>query len=139
MNFIARIQCYCKEQLEPGSRLLLSLLIALFIYLVIRLHNGLTSFEWIFLIPALSTFLLLLYYRISDEFKDSKTDQKFFPDRPIPSGRLFLSDLKIMLAVVSIIAVGINLIYPTALKEFMIAFIFTVLMGKWFFMEKIIQ
>ncbi len=139
MTFMERIKCYCKEQLEPGSRLFLSLIVTLFIYLVIKLDHQLPAFNWNFLIPAFSTFLLLIYYRISDEFKDFKTDQKFFPDRPIPSGRLFLSDLKVMLIVVSVVSLGINVLYPFALKEFIFAFLFTVAMGKWFFMEKLIS
>lgn len=139
MTFLERIKCYCQEQLEPGARLFLSVIVTLFVYLVIKIDHALPAFNWSFLIPALSTFLLLIYYRISDEFKDIKTDQKFFPDRPIPSGRLFLSDLKIMLMVVSIASIGINLIYPSALKEFIFAFLFTAAMGKWFFMEKLIS
>lgn len=139
MTFFERIKCYCKEQLEPGPRLFLSLIVTLFIYLIIKLDHDLQSFSWHFLVPAFSTFLLLIYYRISDEFKDFKTDQKFFPDRPIPSGRLFLSDLKILLILVSIAGIAINVYYPAALKEFIFAFLFTVAMGKWFFMEKIIS
>jgi 4-hydroxybenzoate polyprenyltransferase len=91
------------------------------------------------IIPALSTFLLLIYYRISDEFKDYETDKKFFPDRPIPSGRLFLSDLKYMLITVSIAGLALNIIFPQAIYEYIAAFLFTVAMGKWFFMEKIIS
>jgi hypothetical protein len=139
MTFSQRIKAYCKEQLEPGSRLFLSLIVCLFIYLVIKLDHHLPGFNWQFLVPAFSTFFLLLYYRISDEFKDAKTDEKFFPDRPIPSGRLFLSDLKVLLVVVSIIGYVINVIYPAARLEYILAFLFTVAMGKWFFMEKIIS
>ena len=138
MTFLERITCYCKEQLEPDSRLILSLVVGLFIYLVIYLDHGLKVFRWDFLVPALSTFFLLLYYRISDEFKDLKTDQKFFPDRPLPSGRLFLSDLRILLYAMTIASVTLNLIFPHALIEFLAALIFTVLMGKWFFLEKYI-
>ncbi len=131
--------CYCKEQLEPVSRLFLSVVVTLFIYLVLMLDFKLTNFQWNFLIPAFSTFLLLLYYRVSDEFKDFKTDQQFFPDRPIPSGRLFLADLKVMLMGLSSFSLLFNFYFPSALKEFLLAFVFTVLMGKWFFMEKIIS
>ncbi|WP_408098628.1 hypothetical protein ACJVC5_06875 [Peredibacter sp. HCB2-198] len=139
MSFIERIQCYCREQLEPGSRLVLSLIVTLFIYLVILLDFKLQKFEWHFLVPAFSTFFLLLYYRISDEFKDFKTDQKFFPDRPIPSGRLKLSDLNVLLIAVTIISVLMNVIFPYAIIEFLLALFFTFCMGKWFFMEKTIS
>lgn len=139
MGFLKRIEVYAKEQLEPGSRLFLSLIVCFFIYLVIKLDHNLPGFSWQFLVPAFSTFFLLLYYRISDEFKDAKTDEKFFPDRPIPSGRLFLSDLKVLLVIVSIVGYVINVIYPAARLEYILAFLFTVAMGKWFFMEKIIS
>ena len=139
MSFLNRIETYCREQLEPTSRLFLSLVVNLFIFLMIKQDYNLSSFNWNFLVPAFSTFFLLLYYRISDEFKDIKTDEKFFPDRPIPSGRLFLSDLKIMLVVVSLLGIGLNIIFPSALFEFSVAFLFTVAMGKWFFMEKLIS
>jgi len=139
MTFSERIKVYCKEQLEPGSRLFLSVIVTFFIYLLIKLQYNISGFDGHFLVPAFSTFFLLLYYRISDEFKDAKTDEKFFPDRPIPSGRLFLSDLKIMLVVVSLCGLVLNLIFPVALKEYIIAFIFVVAMGKWFFMEKLIS
>lgn len=139
MSFADRIKCYCQEQLEPGSRLFLSLIVTLFIYLVILLDFRINTFKWDFLIPALSTFLLLIYYRISDEFKDFKTDQQFFPDRPIPSGRVNLADLKVMLMGTSSFGLLFNFHFPAGLKEFLLAFIFTVAIGKWFFMEKIIS
>lgn len=139
MTFRERLTCYSKEQLEPGSRLFLSIVITVFVYLLILLDHEKTTFRLQFLIPAFSTFILLIYYRISDEFKDYETDKKFFPDRPIPSGRLFLSDLKVMLVTVSLTGLVLNLIYPQALYEYLAAFIFTFAMGKWFFMEKIIS
>lgn len=136
MNFQQRIAVYCKEQLEPGSRLLLSFLVTLMIALLVGLDFRKKIIELSFLIPCLSSFILLIYYRVSDEFKDYKTDLKFFPDRPIPSGRLFLTDLQIALIVVSVIGAGLNLLYPYALIEYAAAFVFTFAMGKWFFMEK---
>lgn len=139
MSFMERIKCYCREQLEPGSRLLLSLVVTLFIYLVIFLDFKLPRFDWHFLVPAFSTFLLLLYYRISDEFKDFKTDQKFFPDRPIPSGRLKLSDLNVLLVIVTVLSIILNILFPYAIVEFFLALLFTFCMGKWFFMEKSIS
>lgn len=136
MTFFQRILTYCQEQLEPFSRLFLSIVVNLFIYLLMKQDHEIETFSWQFLIPAFSTFFLLIYYRISDEFKDVKTDEKFFPDRPIPSGRLFLSDLKVMLIAVSIMGLTMNLFYRDAIIEYMMAFLFTVAMGKWFFLEK---
>lgn len=136
MSFSKRILIYSKEQLEPVQRFLLSLLVSLFVALLVKLDFEKETLDWKLLVPTLSSFLLLLYYRISDEFKDYQTDLKFFPDRPIPSGRLFLSDLKVLLAFVSLIGALLNFIYPDALYEYFAAFLFTVAMGKWFFLEK---
>jgi 4-hydroxybenzoate polyprenyltransferase len=139
MTFLERIACYCKEQLEPGSRFILSVVITIYIFLMLMLDKSIQFFNWGIMIPALSSFLLLLYYRISDEFKDYETDKKFFPDRPIPSGRLLLSDLKIMLITVSVLSIVLNLIFPIALIEFGMAFLFTYAMAKWFFVPKLIS
>lgn len=136
MSFFERILIYSKEQLEPVQRLLLSGLVSLFVALLVKLDFEKETMDWKILIPTFSSFLLLLYYRISDEFKDYQTDLKFFPDRPIPSGRLFLSDLRILLAIVSLLGAILNLVYQQALYEYIAAFLFTVAMGKWFFMEK---
>ena len=136
---LKRIWTYSKEQLEPGSRLFLSVVVTLFIYLLIKLDHSLKTFSFRFLVPALGTFSLLIYYRISDEFKDKATDEKFFPDRPLPSGRVKFNDLKILLIAVSVSGWILNILYPFALKEFLVAFVFTYAMGKWFFMEKTIS
>lgn len=139
MKFPERVVCYCKEQLEPVSRFFLSIIVTAFIYLMISIQHKMLILSWEVLVPAFSTFLLLIYYRISDEFKDYETDKKYFPDRPIPSGRVHLLDLKILLLVVTALSIGINLVYSGALKDFLYALIFTALMGKWFFMEKFIS
>lgn len=136
MNYLKRLSLYSQEQLQPGVRLFLSGLIALFVQLIITTEFNLKPDYWLLMTPTLGPFFLLLYYRISDEFKDYETDMKYFPDRPIPSGRVYLSDLKSLLLICAILGITLNLIFPFALKEFIMAVIFTVLMGKWFFMEK---
>lgn len=139
MSTLSRLGIYAREQLEPGTRLLLSFAITAFVFLLMILHETPGAFSWQLLVPALSTWLLLLYYRISDEFKDYETDLHFFPDRPIPSGRVKLQDLKILLVIVSAVGVLLNVSFPWASKEYLAAYIFTVLMGKWFFMESLIS
>ncbi len=139
MTFLQRIRCYCQEQLEPGPRLFVSIVVGLLIELLVRRQQGLHGFGFLFLVPSLGTFFLLLYYRISDEFKDRHTDAEFFPERPLPSGRLKLEDLTVLLILVSVLGGLVNLISPFAWVEYTLAFTFTALMGKWFFMEKVIS
>lgn len=136
MNYLKRLSYYSKEQLHPGSRLFLSFIIAVFVQVLFNLHFKVTTSWHILLVPALAPFCLLIYYRVSDEFKDYETDKKYFPDRPVPSGRVYLSDLKSVMVIVSVLGFIINFLMPFAIKEFLAAWVFTVLMGKWFFMEK---
>lgn len=130
---------YSKEQLEPSSRLLLSFVISYFISLLFALTFQVEFQLKHIVVPSLSTFLLLVYYRVSDEFKDFETDKKFFPDRPIPSGKITLKELGMVLIIVSALSIILNLFFPYAIGEFLAAFIFTFCMGKWFFMESIIS
>lgn len=134
-----RLIIYSKEQLEPGSRLLLGSVTAFFIEILLSIKFGFKASFVGLVVPSLSVFFLLVYYRVSDEFKDFETDKKFFPDRPIPSGRLFLTDLKWLLILFASLGLILNLLLPYALKEFMAALIFTYAMGKWFFIEKTIS
>lgn len=135
-KYLKRVSYYSREQLLPFSRLTLSLFMSLFVLLLISVKHEIKISYDLLIIPTLTVFFLLLYYRISDEFKDFETDKKYFPDRPIPSGRVHLSDLSGLLVAFSTVCIVMNLILPFALKEFFAAWIFTVLMGKWFFMEK---
>ncbi len=139
MTFYQRIRCYCQEQLEPGPRLFVSLVVGLLIELLVRQEKGLPGFGVKFLAPSFGTFFLLLYYRISDEFKDRHTDAQFFPDRPLPSGRLKLEYLTVLLICVSVFGGLVNILSPYAWAEYSLAFGFTVLMGKWFFLEKLLS
>lgn len=139
MSVSQRLLIYSKEQLEPVSRLLLSFLTALYIEVALASKFGFEPKLGSIVIPALSVFFLLVYYRVSDEFKDFETDKKFFPNRPIPSGRLFLTDLKWLLYLFAGLGLVLNLICRDGLVEFIVALVFTVAMGKWFFMEKLIS
>lgn len=136
MQYLKRLGHYSREQLLPGSRLALAFFMALFTSLLLGLYFKVHFPPVLLVPPVLTVFFLLLYYRISDEFKDFETDKKYFPDRPIPSGRVKLSDLRGLLYLLSGLSIAANLISPYAYREFFVAWIFTVLMGKWFYMEK---
>ncbi len=83
--------------------------------------------------------LLLLYWRIYDEFKDYDVDLKFFPDRPLPSGRVTFHDLEILMWAVSIILFGIHLFWRDMWIPFLAVYVFTWLIGKWFFIKKYLK
>ena len=89
------------------------------------------------MLPGVTTLVLMfLYYRIQDEFKDQETDRRFFPNRPVPSGRVSLQDLKILMWISIALMVAINIFWGAALGMFFVFLGFSVLMHFWFFMKK---
>lgn len=90
-------------------------------------------------VPAAAVyFLLALYWRISDEFKDSEIDRTFFPDRPVPSGRVKLSDLEVLRWLVSFSLFAVAALSGLPLAPLVLIFAYEVLQGRWFFLKDII-
>jgi 4-hydroxybenzoate polyprenyltransferase len=86
-----------------------------------------------------SLFSLMLIVRLMDELKDKDIDRQFFPERPLPSGKIFESDIRATIAAVTLFYLLINFItgaiFPVAL--FLLAYTF--LMFKHFFIPTILQ
>lgn len=53
-------------------------------------------FEWHTLLACVGLCFFSLLLRVMDEFKDYELDVRLFPDRPLPSGRVLKSDLKVL-------------------------------------------
>lgn len=135
---LSRWWIYLKEMYQPSSRLLFS---ALMTYLTWKLWPGpKQGFPWIPFIASTLTFaLMILYYRVCDEFKDADTDRRFFPERPVPSGRVSLKDLQYLRHTVSGVAFLLQAFIPYAFIPFLVFWIFSWGMGRWFFMPKLIS
>ena len=88
---------------------------------------------------ALTIFLFLLFLRVSDEWKDREVDKLLFPTRPLPSGRVLLSDLKVLLGGVCILMVILNIFWTNALLPFLLLFGYGWLMFFYFFIPQIIS
>ena len=132
---------YLSEVFLPFSRLLTVILMYLAMHgmfqSTVNDHPIIITLD---MIPGVLTiFLLLLYWRIADEFKDHEVDKKFFPDRPIPSGRISILDLRILLGIITTIFIVTNLVWNLVLGWFAILFVFTVLIHFWFFLEELIS
>lgn len=92
------------------------------------------------MLPGVTTLVLMfLYYRIQDEFKDRETDRTFFPHRPVPSGRVTLADLTALIWVDFAALFALNFLWGGAIGMFLVFFCFSLLMHKWFFLEKTIS
>jgi 4-hydroxybenzoate polyprenyltransferase len=88
------------------------------------------------LIGILTLFLFLMFMRVSDEFKDAEIDRLLFSHRPLPSGRVLESDLKVLGGVAVSSMLGLN-VFGRGLFTFDIGKImFFVLLSYGFLMLK---
>lgn len=94
----------------------------------LNIYGGIVSFVW---------FALLL--RVMDEFKDYEDDLKNYPTRPLPSGRVLKSDLKVLAGIVVALIIGCNMMWKDQAVWAFITFGYCILMLKWFFIEKTIR
>jgi len=140
MDMLARWWVYLRESLLPASRAAFATLLYLgvsFTYQALRGTAPLAITPDIF--PGAATlFLMLLYYRISDEFKDAEVDRRFFPHRPVPSGRVTFRDLRWLMGVCVAALFAINLAWPGARVAFLVLFGYGFLMRHWFFLGKVL-
>jgi 4-hydroxybenzoate polyprenyltransferase len=71
--------------------------------------------SWHTLLGIWSVFGLWLILRLMDELKDEEIDRELFPARPVPSGRVAPSDIKLTLLGTILIYVGAHLVAPKTL------------------------
>ena len=135
---INRLSIYFSEQGRPLFVLLLSALTSVAVLGMYEASLGQESLTiGPTLLVAVSTyFLIFLHWRVADEFKDQETDRRFFPHRPIPSGRVALSDLRALLIAITVLVFLINAVWNTAFVPFLVVFVYALLMSKWFFLER---
>lgn len=130
---------YLHEMFQPGSRLIFSLLTSLGLsWSVLALQGYSLRLDLRLALATASLMLILLYYRLCDEFKDLDTDLRYFPERPVPSGRVKVSDLRAMQHTATGLGFALNLLWPLATLPFAALWLFAWLMGKWFFLPHLI-
>lgn len=138
---LKRINIYFKEMYPPISRLFVSLLIFLQVYFLLLLNHDVSdfSFDKREAIGIITIFVFLLLLRIADDFKDFKTDHVNFPDRALPSGKIFKKDLILVIALSIAVVFTLNLLYMQNIGWFLFLFIYGALMSVWFFQRYRIQ
>lgn len=138
---LKRLRIYFRERYPLLARLLLGGIVFLEIHFIILLNYGITDFRLGIqeLIGTYTVFAFLLWLRIADDLKDFETDKRLFPDRPLPSGRVYKRDVVIICAIVEFVAVILNLIFMNNFLFFCILYGYGYLMSKWFFRKKKIQ
>ncbi|MBQ7274747.1 MAG: UbiA family prenyltransferase [Clostridiales bacterium] len=141
---IKRLRVYFKERYPIIPRLILGVIVFLEIHFIILLNMGVTKDQFRIgiqeAVGAFTVFAFLLWLRVADDLKDFETDKRLFPDRPLPSGRVYKKDVMIACVLVQAIAVALNVIFMRDnLWAFVILYIYGYLMSKWFFRKKKIQ
>lgn len=141
---IKRLHVYFKERYPLIPRLILGVIVFLEIHFIILLNMGVTKDQFRIgiqeAVGAFTVFAFLLWLRVADDLKDFETDKRLFPDRPLPSGRVYKKDVMVACVIVQAIAVALNVIFMRDnLWAFVILYIYGYLMSKWFFRKKKIQ
>ena len=131
---------YLNEVFLPMSRIVA---VSIMVAAVLCLYQAMLGraplvLNWDAIPAAFTLVLILLYWRVQDEFKDAETDRKYFPHRPVPSGRVRFSDLRFMMWTIFAALFVVNLAWGLVIVPFLVLFVYSVLMHKWFFLEKYI-
>lgn len=138
---IKRLHLYFKEMYPLFIRLILGFIVFFEIYFILLLNYGVTDFNLGIqeFIGGFTIFGFLMFLRIADDFKDYETDKKLFPDRPLPSGKVYKKDLIIVLSVVLAIMVFLNIAFMNNILFFAFLMLYGFLMSMWFFKKAKIQ
>ena len=138
---LKRMHLYFKERYPFLARLILGFIVFLEIYFIVLLNNGITSFNISIqeFIGGYTVFAFLYWLRVADDLKDFETDKKLFPERPLPSGRVFKKDIVISCVIINGIAIALNILFMNNLIFLAILYFYGFLMSKWFFARSKIQ
>lgn len=91
------------------------------------------------MIGILGGFLLPLILRLMDELKDSSIDRRLFPGRPVPSGRVQLTDIRNTLVGAATCFVALHLVAGDAFFSSAILLIYSLLMYRYFFLPPVLK
>ena len=138
---LKRMHLYFKERYPFFARLLLGFIVFLEIYFIVLLNNNVTTFNISIqeFIGGFTVFAFLYWLRVADDLKDYETDQRLFPDRPLPSGRVQKKDIIISCAIINGLAIGLNIAFMNNIVFLIVLYVYGFLMSRWFFARSKIQ
>ena len=137
INWIKRLNIYCKEMYPIPSRLFVGAIIFLEIHFIVLLNHGVTNFNLGIqeIIAGFTMFSFLFWLRIADDLKDYELDCRLFSFRPVPSGRTTRKDIKILAVILISITLIINFLYMNNFIFCFILYTYGSLMAVWFFQK----
>lgn len=130
-----RMRAYFAEMFPLGRHLLIAAATYLATAAVARNLHGFETSVWsAYLLLGVWSYLAVpLMLRLMDELKDVEIDQALFAERPLPSGRVKHSDIKISLVAVILIYLGANAFHQLTLIAAVVITGYALLMFKRFF------
>jgi 4-hydroxybenzoate polyprenyltransferase len=133
-----RMRLYLNEMYPIPSRLAVTALLFLGLSGLVRvIHDGHQERNWrITAIGVFGVFAIGLIARLMDELKDKHIDERLFPGRPLPSGRVLESDIRSSLAVSIALFITANLWAGAALWAALIVLAYASLMFRHFFLRE---
>lgn len=140
-NLLKSWSIYCFESFKPWWWALYSFILSAGISfcLQVKYEEEVLTFDKSVWIGAVTIFLFTLYSYIADDIQDYKSDSKFFPHRPLPSGRISLPELKYLSYVVSILIFIINLYWRYAIWSLLVLYAYGFLMKNSFYIPHKLQ
>lgn len=125
------------------SRLALGFIVAMEIYFIVLLNQGVTDFNVGIqeIVLGFTVFSFICWLRIADDFKDYELDCRLFAHRPLPSGRVHKKDLKIFVSCLIAVTITLNFIFMSHIHFIFCIILYTYgsLMAVWFFQKHKIQ
>lgn len=140
-GFITRIGIYLKEMFPIPQRLIYSMLMYIsFAIIASKIHSvTLDAASPIHFIGIINVFTILLILRLMDELKDKDLDEDLFSERPLPSGRVWESDISFSLIALIVLFITINVFNWITLLAALTVLCYTLLMFRYFFIPKILR
>jgi heme O synthase-like polyprenyltransferase len=140
-GFVSRMRSYFGEMFSVPLHLLVSVLVYASVATYARyVHHVPTPLFSIYsALGVWNIFSILLILRLMDELKDEDIDRELFPHRPLPSGRVYRSDIRRTLAVVITLYVALNLLTGWAFIVAVTVIAYTFLMFLRFFAPSLLR
>lgn len=136
---LKRLMIYFKEMYPLSSWV--GTFLCGFMVLTVAWRLGRTDepFAWHTLLACVGLCFFSLLLRVMDEFKDYELDVRLFPGRPLPSGRVLKSDLKVLGWFCVAASIAASTWHEDVLSVGLGVLLYSYLMLIWFGMEKQIR
>ncbi|MBK5096335.1 MAG: hypothetical protein JJE01_01045 [Gemmatimonadetes bacterium] len=140
-GYTRRMRLYLSEMFPVPLRVVTAVAYYLGVASLVRLVLDLQTTLWTTytLLGSWTLFFHMLVLRLMDELKDIEVDRELFPQRPVPSGRVRIGDIKSGLALASVLLVVPNMFVPGARWMVLALLAYSFLMFRFFFVPDLLR